>query len=200
MIEGNRRTAQREGLLLVLALAALMWLVEAVDQVLDGALDRYGIEPHDADGLAGIVAPPFLHAGWGHLLGNRPPFLVLGALIALSGVARVASVTAIVAVVGGLGTWLVAPSGTDHIGASGIVFGYASCLIAGGLFPRRGVHLVAGLIVLAVYGATLLVSLVPADGISWQGHLFGAVGGIVAARALDARQATADPRRAALSA
>jgi membrane associated rhomboid family serine protease len=194
------RTAQRDGLLLVVALAAIMWLAEAVDQVLGGRLDRYGIEPHDVDGLPGIVSAPFLHAGWAHLIGNTLPFLVLGAMIALSGVARVAAVTAIVAVVGGLGTWIVAPAGTDHIGASGIVFGYASYLIARGLFTRRAVHLVAGLIVLAVYGATLLVSLVPADGISWQGHLFGAVGGIVAARVLDARRPPVDARAAALRA
>jgi membrane associated rhomboid family serine protease len=193
---GPRRTAQRDGLLLVLALAALMWLVEVVDQVLGGRLDRYGIEPHHVDGLAGIVSAPFLHAGWGHLIGNTLPFLALGAVIALSGVARVAVVTAVVAVVGGLGTWLVAPAGTDHIGASGVVFGYASYLIARGAFSRRPLHLLAGLVVLAIYGATLLVSLVPADGISWQGHLFGAVGGVVAARALDARR----PEPAALGA
>ena len=196
-MDAQRRATQREGLLLVLALAAIMWVVEAVDQVLDGRLDRYGIEPHTADGLSGIVAAPFLHAGWDHLLGNTIPFLALGAMIALSGAARVAAVTVIVAFVGGLGTWLVAPSGTDHIGASGIVFGYASYLIARGIFSRKPAHLLAGVVVLAIYGATLLVSLVPADGISWQGHLFGAVGGIVAARVLDARSRRAHGETAA---
>src|SRR3954463_16001328 len=130
----EHRTAQRDGLLLVVALAAIMWLAEAVDQVLGGRLDRYGLGPRGGDGLPGIVSAPFLHAGWAHLIGNTLPFLVLGAMIALSGVARVAAVTAIVAVVGGLGVWLVAPAGTDHIGASGIVFGYASYLIARGIF------------------------------------------------------------------
>src|SRR4051794_18378044 len=189
-MDTQRRTDQRDGLLLVAALAALMWLVEVVDQVLGGRLDRYGIEPHDPDGLAGIVSAPFLHAGFGHLIANTVPFLVLGAAIALSGVVRVLAVTAIVAVVGGLGTWLIAPAGTDHIGASGIVFGYASYLIARGAYTRRPLHLAVGLVVLAVYGATLLVSLVPADGISWQGHLCGAVGGVIAARALDRQRST----------
>jgi membrane associated rhomboid family serine protease len=186
----ERRTDRRDGLLLVVALAALMWLVEVVDQILGGRLDRYGIEPHDVNGLAGIVSAPFLHAGFGHLIGNTVPFLVLGAAIALSGVARVVAVTAIVAVIGGLGTWIVAPAGTDHIGASGIVFGYASYLIARGVFSRRPLHLIVGLVVLVVYGATLVIALVPADGISWQGHLFGAVGGVIAARALDAQRLT----------
>jgi membrane associated rhomboid family serine protease len=192
-------TDQREGLLLVAALAALMWLVEVVDQLLGGDLERYGIEPHDVNGLPGIVSAPFLHAGWAHLIGNTVPFLVLGAAIALSGAARVAAVTGIVAVVGGLGVWLVAPAGTDHIGASGIVFGYASYLIARGIFSRKPLHLAVGVAVLAVYGATLWASLAPRDGISWQGHLFGAVGGIVAARVLDARERAARGAQGALS-
>jgi membrane associated rhomboid family serine protease len=124
---------------------------------------------------------------------------VLGAAIALSGLARVLAVTATVAVVGGLGTWLVAPAGTDHIGASGVVFGYATYLIARGVFSRKLVHLAVGLVVLGVYGTTLVLSLVPADGISWQGHLFGAVGGVIAARVLDARDRATPPVRAASS-
>src|SRR3954465_15480500 len=198
-MDAHRRNDRREGLVLVAGLAAVMWLVEVVDQVLGGGLDRYGIEPPDVHGLAGVVAAPFLHAGWGHLIANTVPFLALGAVIALSGVVRVAAVTVIVAVVGGLGTWLAAPRGARHIGARGIAFGYASYLIARGAFSRRPLHLLAGLAVLVVYGGTLLVSLVPADGISWQGHLFGAVGGVVAARALDARRPSAGPRRTALS-
>jgi membrane associated rhomboid family serine protease len=187
-----RRVDRQQGLLFVAGMAGLMWAVEIVDQVLGGDLDQYGIEPHDADGLIGIVTSPFLHAGFGHLIGNTIPFLLMGATIALSGLARVMSATAIVAVVGGLGTWLVAPSGTDHIGASGIVFGYASYLIARGVFSRNLLHLGVGVLVIGVYGTTLLFGLAPRDGISWQGHLFGAVGGVVAARLLDARRARAE--------
>ena len=122
----SKRTDRQQGLVLIGVMAALMWVLEVIDQVLGGDLDRYGIEPHDVDGLVGIVTAPFLHAGFGHLVGNTVPFLLLGGVIALSGLARVAGTTAIVALVGGLGTWLVAPSGTDHIGASGIEFGYAT--------------------------------------------------------------------------
>ena len=175
------------GLVFVGAMAALMWVVEIIDAA--GAdLDANGIHPRDVDTLPDIAFAPFLHAGWGHLIGNTIPFLVLGAAIALSGLARTAAVTAIVAVVGGLGTWLIGPADTNHIGASGLVFGFAAYLIARGVFSRRLLHLVAGLAVIAVYGATLLFSLVPHPGVSWQGHLFGAIGGIVAARVLDRKQ------------
>src|SRR3954447_24201681 len=186
----TKRGDRQQALVVVAGLVAVMWVVEVIDQVFSGAdLDQYGIRPHDApDGLLGIISAPFLHAGFGHLIGNTIPFLVLGAVIALSGLARVAATAAIVALVGGLGVWLIAPTGTDHIGASGIVFGYASYLIARGVFSRNLLHLGVGLAVLAVYGSTLLFGLAPRDGISWQGHLFGAIGGVVAARVLDARR------------
>jgi membrane associated rhomboid family serine protease len=193
-----RRDDRLTGLLVVAGLAAVMWVVEVIDQVSGGDLEQYGIRPHDApDGIVGIASAPFLHAGWGHLIGNTVPFLVLGGMIALSGVARVAATTVIVALVGGLGVWLFAPSGTDHIGASGIVFGYAAYLIARGLFSRSLVHLGVGVFVIALYGSTLLFGLAPRDGISWQGHLFGAVGGVLAAWLLDARRSgrAADAKR-----
>lgn len=180
--------SRRSGLLLVGAMAALMWVSEAVDAVV-GRLDALGIEPRTADGLWGVPFAPFLHAGFGHLLANTVPFLVLGAIVALSGLRRVLLVTLVVALVSGLGTWLVAPSGTLHVGASGVVFGYAAYLIARGLFDRRWYYLLTGLVVALVQGGSLLLGLLPRDGISWQGHLFGALGGLLAARLLARRTA-----------
>jgi membrane associated rhomboid family serine protease len=167
-------------------MVALMWAVEVVDLVA-GDLDAGGIQPREPDGLLGIVLAPFLHAGFPHLLANTVPFLLLGATIALAGLARVVAVTAITGLVGGLGTWLLAPADTVHVGASGLVFGFAAYLLARGVVSRRPVHLAVGLAVLLLYGGTLLLSLVPASGVSWQGHLFGALGGVVAARLLHAR-------------
>ena len=188
------------GFALVVAMVAAMWIVEGADRIADGRLDAYGIEPRDVDGLDGIVFAPFLHAGWDHLIGNTVPFLLLGLAIALGGVARVAVVTAVVALVGGLGTWLVAPEHTVHIGASGIVFGFASYLVARGVYSRSLPQIALGLVVVAVWGTTLLRGLVPEDGISWQGHLFGAIGGILAARMLHRRAERAGAERpAALS-
>jgi membrane associated rhomboid family serine protease len=181
------------GLALVFAMAAVVWVVEAVDQLDGGRLDAYGIVPRSVDGLDGVAFAPFLHAGWDHLIGNTIPFLVLGFAIALGGIARVAAVTVIVALVGGLGTWLVAPANTVHIGASGIVFGFAAYLVARGIYSRSVAQILVGLVVLAVWGTTLLRGLVPEDGISWQGHLFGAIGGVLAARLLHGRAERTGP-------
>ena len=176
--------ARSAGFRLVLGMAALMWVMEVIDTIDNHRLDQWGIEPRDLEGLRGVVAAPFLHAGFDHLISNTIPFLMLGLMIALNGIARVALVTALVMLIGGLGTWLFAPDNTIHLGASGVVFGYASYLISRGVFDRSLLELAMGAIVVVVWGGALLTSLVPREGISWQGHLFGAVGGVLAARIL----------------
>jgi membrane associated rhomboid family serine protease len=186
----RERSPGVRGLVLVVAMAAVMWVVEVLDQVAGGRLDANGIEPRDFDGLDGVVWAPFLHGGFDHLIGNTIPFLLFGGAIALGGAYRVAVVTAVVALVGGLGTWLVAPTDTVHIGASGLVFGFAAYLVGRGAFTRHPLQIAIGLLVLVIWGATLLQGLVPENGISWQGHLFGAIGGVVAARLLHRRPAS----------
>ena len=179
---------------ILLALVALMWAVEVVDVIADHQLDRYGIEARDVDGLDGIVTAPFLHVGFAHLISNTIPFVIMGLLIAVEGARRLVWVFAIVALVSGLGTWLVAPEGTIHVGASGVVFGFSTYLIARGWFNRRPGQVAIGLVVLALWGSVLLGGLHPQEGISWQGHLFGAIGGVVAARVL--ARGDAEPARA----
>jgi membrane associated rhomboid family serine protease len=165
-----------------------MWAVEVVDVIADQRLDRYGIEPRETEGLDGVVTAPFLHVGFGHLLSNTIPFVVMGVLIALEGARRLLGVFLIVAVVSGLGTWLVGPEGTIHVGASGVVFGFSTYLIARGWFNRRPGQIALGLVVLVLWGGVLVGGLQPQEGISWQGHLFGAIGGVVAASLLARRE------------
>ncbi|MBX3286600.1 MAG: rhomboid family intramembrane serine protease [Actinobacteria bacterium] len=174
--------------LIVAMLAGAMWIVEVIDTIPSVDLDRWGIRPRELAGLVGIVTAPFLHTGFPHLLSNTIPFIVLGGIIAASGVARFFQVTAIVGLVSGLGTWLFGQSGSIHIGASGLIFGYLTYLMARGLFERKLAYLAIGVVVLLLYGGVLW-GLVPRPGISWTGHLFGAVGGVVAAWILHATRA-----------
>src|SRR5918998_5501560 len=104
-------------------MVALMWGLEVVDTAVGHDLDAYGIHPRESEGIPEIVSAPFLHAGFGHLIGNTLPFATMGAAIALSGVARLLSVTAIVGVISGLGVWLLGGENSIHLGASGLVFG-----------------------------------------------------------------------------
>jgi membrane associated rhomboid family serine protease len=182
---GSDRT---NALLFVVAMVALMWLTEVIDAVAGGRLDQYGIHPRDIDGLPEIVSAPFLHAGFGHLISNTIPFAVMGAAIALGGLVRVAAVTAVVGLVSGLGTWLIAPPDTVTLGASGLVFGYATYLVARGLLSKRIVDLVVGAVVVAIWGFALLQGVLPQERISWQAHVFGAIGGVIAASLLAGRR------------
>ena len=168
----------------ILVMVAVMWGLEIVDVAAGHRLDQLGIEPREPDGLLGVATAPFLHAGFGHLASNTVPFVALGLVIAFSGLMRLAAVTVTVMLVGGLGTWLLAPDNTEHIGASGVVFGYAAYLIVRGIFNRSVGQLALAAVVVLFMGGALLGGLVPRSGVSWQGHLFGALGGVVAARVL----------------
>ena len=175
---------QREGLLLLAGIIALMWFVEVINTIDSNSLDNDGIYARSFGHLWGILTAPFIHASFQHLFDNTIPFVFMGVIIALRGARRLAAVTLIVILVGGLGTWLIAPAHTVTIGASGVVFGYATYLIARGFFDRSGIELVIGLIVGAVWGGALLSSVVPHAGVSWQAHVCGAIGGVVAASLL----------------
>jgi membrane associated rhomboid family serine protease len=178
-----------EGLALLAAIVALMWVVEVINSLDGNALTQdAGIIPRNTDHAWAIFTSPFLHANFQHLIDNTVPFVFMGVIIALRGAGRLALVTLIVIVVGGLGTWLIAPADTNTIGASGVVFGYATYLFTRGLFDRSVLEILTGVVVGAVWGGALLSSVVPHTGVSWQAHVCGAVGGVVAAWLLAARQ------------
>lgn len=169
------------GLKLLGGMVALMWVLEIVDTVVGHALDTYGIYPRDTEGLLGIVTAPFLHYGFGHLIANSVPLLAMGAMIAVSGAARLLAVTALVGAVSGIGVWLLSPTNSVTIGASGLVFGYAGYLILRGIFNRSAGQIALGLVVVFIWGGSLLAGLLPQNGVSLQGHLFGAIGGVLTA-------------------
>jgi len=179
------RDRRLDGIRALVGLVGIMWVVQLVNSVDNYDLSKdEGIVPRSISGLKGVVFSPFLHASWPHLIDNTIPFVILGLIIALAGAWRLLAVTAIIALVAGLGTWLISPSNSDTVGASGVVFGYATYLVARGFFNRNALEVGIGLVVGLLFGASLLASIVPHAGISWQDHVFGAIGGVIAARAL----------------
>jgi membrane associated rhomboid family serine protease len=178
----------------ILTFVALLYLVELIDLLTNHSLDGNGIRPQTTDGLWGIIFAPALHANWQHLMANTIPLLVLGFLMTLAGISRFVWATAIIWILGGLGTWLIGNVGsscgpTDHIGASGLIFGYLAFLLVFGLFVRKVWDIIIGLVVLFLYGGVLLGAmpvLHQCGGVSWQGHLSGGVAGIIAAYLLSA--------------
>jgi len=179
---GRRGRSQLEGLLVLGVIVAIMWALEAINALASNQLSvSDGIYARNVDHVWAIFTAPFLHFSWQHLVANTIPFAFMGLIIALQGARRLLLVTLIVIVVAGLGTWLIAPSGTDTAGASGVVFGYATYLFARGFFNRSALELLTGLVVGVVWGGALLSSIVPHYGVSWQAHACGAIGGVVAA-------------------
>jgi len=174
---------------ILVGFVGLMWGLEILDLFLGGALNQFGIRPHSIVGLRGILFAPFLHGSLLHLIANTVPFVILGWLVMLRRTSDFWPVTIIVMLVAGLGTWLFAPPWTVHIGASGVVFGYLGFLLSRGYFERSLGAIAMSLLVGMLYGGMIWGVLPGQLGISWQGHLFGFLGGILAAQIL------AQPRR-----
>jgi len=201
----DKRAPWKTGAVTMLSFIAVLYLIEAADQVSGGWLDRNGIRPLETDGLWGILFAPLLHANWSHLIANTVPALVLGFLVTLTGMARFVWATAIIWVLGGLGTWLIGDVGscpveTNHIGASGLIFGWLAFLLVFGWLTRHAWQIVTSIIVLFVYGSVLWGAVPILDrcgGVSWQGHLCGAIAGVLAAYWLSAPERTARERRKA---
>ncbi|GAA3121404.1 rhomboid family intramembrane serine protease [Planomonospora alba] len=167
--------------LLAMLLVAGMWAIEIADYLLPGSFDVHGIRAWDAEGLTGVFLAPFLHADFAHLMANSLPLLVLGFLAALRGVGRFLAASLIIIVVSGLGVWLTTDPRYITVGASGLVFGYFGLVVARGLFDRRLLDIVIGIGVAVAYYSIIWGVLPTQAGVSWQGHLFGLVGGVLAA-------------------
>ena len=174
--------------ILMIVLVAVMWAIEIVDYVQNGRLDRYGIVAHEPDGLPGILFAPFLHVGFGHLMANSLPLLILGFLAAIRGIGRFLAASLVIILVSGVGVWFTSPPDTLTIGASGLVFGYFGYVVARGLFDRRALDIVLGVVVAVLYYSILWGALPTQPGVSWQGHLFGLIGGVIAAWLLRRRK------------
>lgn len=163
-----------------------MWAVRLADTIIPVDFNQYGLRSWDWDSIWGIFTAPFLHSGWGHLIGNSLAMLILGGLVAMSSKKMFAWVTMCAAVVGGLGVFFVNSPGSLTVGASGLVFGYFGYLVVAGFFERtlRGKLMKLGIafVVLSIWGIPMLIGLLPIRvGVSWQGHLFGLLGGVLAA-------------------
>lgn len=171
----------RTGLKFAAGYLIVIWVAHVVNVFLFGSvLTYYGIHPLDISSVWHIFTSPLLHADLGHLISNSVPGAVFCFLIGISGARVWWEVFAFVVVIGGLGVWLFGGVGTNHIGASGLVYGWLGYLLVRGVFNRSFIQILLGL-ALGIFYSGLVWGLLPVTpGVSWQAHLFGAVGGIVA--------------------
>jgi membrane associated rhomboid family serine protease len=168
---------------------SIFWSLEILDQfifqaILPGGLDHFGIRPHSLLGLRGILFAPFLHGGWAHLIANTIPFLILGWFVMFQETRDFWIVTGTTIAIAGLGTWLFGMPGEVHIGASSLIYGYLGFLLFRGYFERNIPSIIISILVFSLYGGVVWGVFPSQPGISWQGHLFGFIGGIMAARSI----------------
>ena len=185
-------------IVLLLIFVVAIWLVYLVNILLYGGdLNRHGLAPmalpyrflsefelsasYAAGSLRGILLAPLLHGSFSHLMSNTFPLLLLGGFVALRGTKTLVGLSLFVVVLGGLLVWLVGRPAI-HIGASGLVFGYFGYLVAQGWYERSFVSIAVAAAVLLLYGGIIFGVLPQAGFISWEGHLFGLIAGVLAAR------------------
>ncbi|MCT2592102.1 rhomboid family intramembrane serine protease [Streptomyces sp. N2-109] len=175
---------------LILLWVGLLWVLEAVDQLSGHSLDSFGIEPRRTGELLDVVPASFMHFGFDHLAANTVPLLVLGFMAALRGTGRFLLVAMTIILVSGLGVWITAPEHSNTAGASGLVFGLFGYLVVRGFVDRRITDVALGGVVAVLYGSILWGVVPTTDGVSWQGHLFGLIGGVLAAFAASSTRGT----------
>lgn len=159
----------------------LLWAVFIFDWILPINLKMYGLRPRNPDHLLGIIYYPFLHGSLKHIAGNTGTLLVL-LIISLS-LSRKMTGFAIIFIMlaGGSAVWLFGKPNTVHIGASGVIFGLMGFLLFIGIFQKKWKPLVFSVLVFFAYGGVLLSLLTIVQGISWSGHFWGFVSGVISA-------------------
>lgn len=161
----------------------LLYVIEAYDLSTGLRLDEQdGIVAGDPNHLLGILWAPLLHAGWAHLAGNTGPFLIFGFLAMAGGLRQFVVVTSVIWVISGLGVWLLSPTNTVTVGASGVIFGWLVFLLFRGFFAGSLKQIVLAGVLFFLWGGLLFGVLPGQPYVSWQAHLFGAFAGIFCAR------------------
>jgi membrane associated rhomboid family serine protease len=160
----------------------LLFLIEGLDLLTGRRFALYGgIQPRSPAGLDGIVLAPFLHASFAHVLANSVPLILLGTFVMAAGARRFLAATMLISIVSGLGVWLTGDPRSIVVGASGVIFGYVGVLLVRGVVAHSWWNAAVGILVGVLYGWQVLAAVVPADpSVSWQAHLFGFTGGVLA--------------------
>lgn len=187
----------RDDLLVVGLFLALIWLLFILDTLLPFLpFERLGLVPREVRGLDGIITMPFVHKDLAHIIGNTIPLAVSLVLLAGSR-ANSAIIVLLTIVLSGTLLWIFGRE-ARHIGASGLVFGLVAFHICAGIFERRLISIAIATVVGLLYAGTLFRGILPfQQGVSWDGHLFGAIaGGLIAfgvARPLASARKTSNP-------
>jgi membrane associated rhomboid family serine protease len=172
----------KQAVAVLLGFVTLICGVELYDAYIgDGSLHAYGVVPRGGSVVPGVVAYAFIHGGWAHLAGNVAGLLLAGGMAATRGAAYLSWVVASGVVGGWVGVWFIGEPGVTVIGASGVLFALVGAVFVTHLVTFDNKYYVSKAVMAAALLAVVISGLIPTEGVSWEGHLAGAVAGVVCA-------------------
>jgi membrane associated rhomboid family serine protease len=141
---------------------------------------HFGIYPRDVRTLSGILFYPFIHNDFAHLANNMMSLFSLTWVISYFYGSIFNSIILSNYLISGLWLWCLGrPSG--HIGASGMIYALAAFLILSGIIRKNKSLSYITMLIIFGYGS-LVWGLFPIDyKMSFEGHITGALAGIVTA-------------------
>jgi len=170
----------KQNMAFVLSVLGVLWIVHILNRIVGYKLNILGVHPRSLFGLVGIVAHPFLHGSFSHLLLNTIPLFLLMNFVLIGGVDQWICVTSIIVVISGALTWAF---GRDaiHVGASTVIMGYFGFLIVSAYYNPSFLTVILSLISVYYFGG-LFLALIPKgeSNVSFEGHIFGFIAGIAA--------------------
>lgn len=171
----------KQNTMFVLMLLSFLWIFNIINWTLfRSRLNVLGIYPRTVHGLVGIIFSPFLHGNFNHLFFNTIPLFMLLNFVLIGGMKEFYCISLTIMGVSGLAVWLLGRR-AFHIGASSLIMGYWGYLLANAYQHPTAYSFILALVTLYYFGG-LVLSLFPTqERVSWEGHLFGALAGIVAA-------------------
>ena len=168
----------------ILVILLIFWIVEIINTIVGHKFGTFGILPRNVVGLRGIILSPFIHHGIPHLILNSIPFVILGTIVIIRGVGQFFQISVFIIMIGGIGVWIFGRTAL-HAGASGLIFGYFGFLVAAGWYEKKIVSILIAVAVLFLYGGAIFSGIMPTQRfVSWEGHLFGLLAGILTAKML----------------
>lgn len=162
-------------------LSALMIVLYFVDVLLQGSLSSSfgGVIPRDFNHISGVLFSSLFHGSSAHLFSNLIPFFVLSLFISTSVTnLQFYGMWILLSVASGLLVWIFGSYGL-HIGASSVIFGMWASLLTFAIKRRTFKDIIVGILVLFIYGGTFFFGMIPKEGVSFEGHIFGALSGIL---------------------
>ena len=170
----------RKGIQLPLYIIGSMWMIHIAQVIMGVRFIGLGVYPRKLEGAIGILSAPFIHGSFQHLISNSVPLFFLITLLFLA-YRRSSWIALTLIYIGtGIGMWLfVRPS--FHIGASGVVYGLVSFMFWTGVFRKNIRSIAISLAILFLYSGYIWGIFPGEPGVSWDGHLIGAIVGIMVA-------------------